>query len=286
MKVLKGFFWVLLTCIGISMLLAETNAKNNIIKVSEYVQEYTIPAYRGYNYVHILNDEERVVYEQALENLKIGKLTTKNFGLSSDSVYRVASSVLADHPEFFWLKPTYNTNWRSFSFNTYNFWDYTTEPEKYTWNFSGSVNSYVAETLSYRTNDARIRYVHDKLVRSVQYNHTAANETLLLPIQYQYAGTAYGTLVNSSAVCAGYAKAFQIVLNRCGYECGYVTGDTAQGLHAWNEMYLDGIKYCFDVTWDDMGDYYTYPNDLVHTYYAISPSQMANDHVAEAMYQN
>ena len=60
----------------------------------------------------------------------------------------------------------------------------------------------------------------------------------------------YGALVNKKAVCAGYAKAMQYLLNLCGIECTYVTSD----MHAWNLIKLEGDYYHLDVTWGDGSD--------------------------------
>lgn len=60
----------------------------------------------------------------------------------------------------------------------------------------------------------------------------------------------YGVFVNKKAVCSGYAKAMQYLLNMCGIECTYVTSDT----HAWNLVKLEGDYYHLDVTWGDGSD--------------------------------
>ena len=60
----------------------------------------------------------------------------------------------------------------------------------------------------------------------------------------------YGVFVNKKAVCAGYAKAMQYLLNLCGIECTYVTSST----HAWNLIKLEGDYYHLDVTWGDGTD--------------------------------
>lgn len=276
-------------CIIISILIFEYNPKFNTKKVKEYMSDFSLPATGGYNYMHLLTDGEKKLYDESLENLKNGKLSTSKSGMSSDSIDRVARSIIADHPELFWLKG-YKTDLTSFSFITYPFWSYTFNPDSYTEPFANKVNSFVDEINTYNTNDEKIRFVHDKLVRDISYNHIAAEEderprNILQKSEYQYAGTAYGALVNSSAVCAGYAKAFQILLNKCGYDCGYVTGMVDAGAHAWNELYLNNNKYCFDVTWDDQGDYYEYPYDLSHKYFALYPSELVVDHTVDELYQ-
>ena len=57
----------------------------------------------------------------------------------------------------------------------------------------------------------------------------------------------YGVFVNKKAVCAGYAKAMQYLLNRCGIECAYIMSQT----HAWNLVKLEGDYYHLDATWGD-----------------------------------
>ena len=57
----------------------------------------------------------------------------------------------------------------------------------------------------------------------------------------------YGVFVNRKAVCAGYAKATQYLMNRYGLQCTYILSDT----HAWNLIKLEGEYYHLDTTWGD-----------------------------------
>jgi len=62
----------------------------------------------------------------------------------------------------------------------------------------------------------------------------------------------YGVFVDKKAVCAGYAKAYQFILNRLGIECTYVIGPCkGEGWHAWNLIKLEGSHYYVDVTWGE-----------------------------------
>lgn len=61
--------------------------------------------------------------------------------------------------------------------------------------------------------------------------------------------SAYGTLVNRTAVCQGYALTYKYLLNQLGIDCYMVTSDSMN--HAWNLIVLDGQYYQVDVTWDD-----------------------------------
>lgn len=61
--------------------------------------------------------------------------------------------------------------------------------------------------------------------------------------------TAYGALVNRTAVCQGYAAAFQLLTQKLGIS-GIVVQSTAMN-HAWNMVFYNDQWYHVDVTWDD-----------------------------------
>lgn len=79
--------------------------------------------------------------------------------------------------------------------------------------------------------------VHDWLV-----SHSAYDESLS-----RFSG--YDLLIQGTAVCEGYARAYMDVLKRAGVECVYVHSETMG--HAWNMVSLDGSWYHVDTTWAD-----------------------------------
>lgn len=88
--------------------------------------------------------------------------------------------------------------------------------------------------------------LHDYLVLNNEYDMRYFSGNMP-SISY----TAYGALVNHTSVCAGYALAYQALLEQAGIPCEYVTGMTTQGYHAWNIVQIDGAWYHVDTTWDD-----------------------------------
>ena len=55
-----------------------------------------------------------------------------------------------------------------------------------------------------------------------------------------------------TAVCEGYAKSFQLLMNAAGVSNFYIVGLGNGGGHAWNMAQMDdGYYYYFDATWDD-----------------------------------
>lgn len=85
--------------------------------------------------------------------------------------------------------------------------------------------------------------LHDRLALWTEYDFNAENVN-------KYPHTAYGALVKRSSVCDGYSKAYLYLLERAGLEAYYCA--SSQLNHAWNIVYIDGVPYHVDVTWDDI----------------------------------
>ena len=87
--------------------------------------------------------------------------------------------------------------------------------------------------------------LHDYLVRTCSYNTEIAEGNDALSPAY----TAYGALVEGSAVCQGYALAYKLLLSRAGIPAAFVVSYDMG--HAWNMVKIDGSWYHVDTTWDD-----------------------------------
>ena len=89
--------------------------------------------------------------------------------------------------------------------------------------------------------------VHDYLIDNAEYDQTLAKPNIR---------NIYGTLIEKSCVCEGYAEAFKYLLDALDIPCVIVSGTAtnSQGEtenHAWNYVQLNGIWYAVDCTWDD-----------------------------------
>ena len=103
-----------------------------------------------------------------------------------------------------------------------------------------------------------VKTLHDYLVTHCDYDYRVDIGNMPF-VSYQ----AEGALLKGTAVCGGYAKAFELLLDAAGIPNVTITG-FAGGYHAWNLVEVDGAWYHVDATWDDPtnrgGDYirYTY----------------------------
>ena len=115
--------------------------------------------------------------------------------------------------------------------------------------------------------------LHDMLINSVDYAYKSDGVT---PESALWAHSIEGVFVNEKAVCEGYAKAYQLLLNACGVNNVYVTGSSFDTGHAWNMVQLNnGNWYLYDLTWDDQ------PNDAegqTHKYFCNSVGTFNSDH--------
>lgn len=87
--------------------------------------------------------------------------------------------------------------------------------------------------------------IHDRIDAWCEYDYGAYTTGTISDTSY----TMYGVLVNKVAVCMGYALAYKYLLDRVGVRNYYVASDALN--HAWNMVYIDGVKYQVDTTWDD-----------------------------------
>ena len=87
--------------------------------------------------------------------------------------------------------------------------------------------------------------------------------------------SAYAVLVNSRAVCEGYAGAFMLIAQQFGLEVKKVSGVTVPGNenHMWNLVKVDGQWYHVDVTWNDPTP--DKPGRALHDYLLLSDNTLS-----------
>ena len=114
-------------------------------------------------------------------------------------------------------------------------------------------------------------HLHDQLNRDCTYDTEAAADKQGSDV---IAYTAYGALVDGSAVCEGYARAMQLLLNRVGIAATVINGTAVETeeSHMWNLIKLNDNYYYLDPTWNDNQD------KGYHTYFNITSEELAKTH--------
>lgn len=145
---------------------------------------------------------------------------------------------------------------------------------------NAKVDQIVQEAESREGIFAQVLYVHDAIVESTVYDNVLAKSDNTAVI----GRSAYGCLVDGKTVCSGYALAFNMVMQKLGYECGVEIDvlqlESISSGHVWNYAKLEDEYYYFDLTWDDTifdtEDYRQYL-DYTHQYFAIN--KWENQHI-------
>ena len=93
--------------------------------------------------------------------------------------------------------------------------------------------------------------IYSWLIREVSYDWRH-NDPILVSTTPRSSFTPYGPLIKGTAVCLGFASAFQLFMDMLEVECITVLGAAfdSSGDHAWNMVKLNGEWYCVDSTWD------------------------------------
>lgn len=237
-----------------------------------------------YGYTQLSTQAQRDVYLALAEGIKnrSDKIEIPFTGLGTDldteimpQLSVIVPLLQCDYPEYFWFTGGFGVSGMS---NGSALVECYVEPA---YQLNGQTVSGSALASAVATFDAKVAqiiagmpsgldqygkalYLHDYVAGAVSYEQVGDHQS------------AYGALVGGQAVCAGYATAYQCLLNAAGIDAWRVDGVSANPAngqvipHSWNLVWLDGECYYTDVTWDDQGEY------LFHSYLNLSLNAMTS----------
>lgn len=232
--------------------------------------------YTEYDY---LNATEKTCYHRLLQEIKDYKTRFQFGAVPTEQITNAFRAVLHDYPEIFWLSGggEYELTTKGGKLDQVTFFAELTK---------GMVISVVPSMvkildLAADTVVARARFkkntfdqvlaVHDHIIDTTQYD-----------LKNSDCYNAFGCLVQNRAVCAGYAKAFMLIMKRLGYVCGYAAGFSKRTgeSHAWNYILLDGEYYFIDVTGDDptSDSQETVSNNKTYNYFCLTTKELELTH--------
>lgn len=232
--------------------------------------------------------------EKIVSMLSDYQTTLETDGYSPDDVVDALISAINNHPEFFWLDGSYSYSASSKSDDAHvvvtlglivNESDIPAMSQQ----LQQLVSSIVSKTNSGMSDYDKALFAHDYITANCYYDHDLYNSASKAGDDATYFGrygySAYGCLVEGKAVCAGYSKAFQLLMNEMDIPCFYVTGtaDNGEGggfeSHAWNYIVLGGENYYVDVTWDDPSSTdSSSTSDPNHNYFCVTGDELYKSH--------
>lgn len=216
-----------------------------------------------YPYYELLNSREKRVYKQVYANAeKLNKSFIPVVSINTDELSNVIYAINYDHPELFYLDTSYSYKYTDGNKCAQIILNYneTADNINVAKNaFDNAVNTIVKGASKYKSNYEKEKYVHDYLVKNVDYN-----------LDSKLNQSAYSALVYKESVCSGYAKSFQYIMTELRIPVYYVTGTSSEGPHAWNIVSLSDGFYNIDVTFDD--------TTMSHKYFNLSSDEFDKNH--------
>lgn len=196
-----------------------------------------------YPYYEMLDNNEKELYIQLYEEILALQTTFRpDVTVNTKQLQNAFFAVYNDHPELFWLDASYSYEYMTdgtvvsvdfiISRAAGDFQELKEAFEK-------KAEEIADGAANLETDFEKEKYVHDYLIDNIVYDET-----------HYINQNAYSALIDGRTVCAGYARAFQYILQKLDIPCYYVVG-IADEDHAWNIVELDGAFYNVDVTWDD-----------------------------------
>ena len=237
-----------LALIAIVLVIAYFNNRPHQVKIP--VSGHYTPVQNTFARNALISEGAQQVYdeiEKSAYNTPEGKNNTLYKGLLNDKVTLTDACLgwkafREDHPEVFWT--TFASYIDGSGYLICSAFPKAELEEKRTKLFS-ALQTALDQVPSGLSGEKLEKYVHDYLLSHCEYDYDALTASGSLNPDYRdidVVGTAYGPLVNHKAVCAGYAQANQLLLNRLGVYCVPIFGRTGFNMfygepnHEWNAV--------------------------------------------------
>lgn len=218
----------------------EPSEVQNLRKQS--VAETDEEGYQEY-YFNLLGEDERKIYREMLDGIQ--KRENKFYLTTSEEsrINKTYHALLKDHPELFWVhnrQEVYTTSYQGSDYCEFSpGYTYTdqeiTEIQQAMQNACQEVRNLIPEGAD---TYEKVKTVYSYLIDTAEYASSEDDQNIA------------GIFWKGQAVCAGYARAVQYLLEQLDIPCIYVEGDARDSDegHAWDIVQIEGQYYYVDAT--------------------------------------
>lgn len=235
-----------------------------------------------YFYYDRLSPPQQKVYSAMVKAILAHEEKADADGIGSEDIFKASHAIRYDRPELFWFSTcTVRGNEILLHYGAS-----AEEAQALQKQIDEAVKPYLEGiTDAMSAYDVAIR-LYSRLIAAIDYDTVALEkqEAEGGPKEdaIDYLRTICGAFLRKSAVCEGYARAIQYLLQKCGVECAEAVGDVYKDdgsdgeAHAWNILKIDGDYYYMDVTWDDRSNT-NQPikiRDFEFSYFCITTKEM------------
>lgn len=222
---------------------------------------------KTFYYYNSLEDEQKQAYIM-IYSMFNNFTESRRLEITEAELNDLFVAVLYDNSEFFWVDIKYN--FIDYGDSIEFMPDYRMESEqanKMSAALNNEIDKIVKSAENFTTDYEKELFFHDYVCEVTTYTEVDMDDT------------AYSALINGKAICEGYSRAMQVLLDRAGIENYLVVGDgkTEDGTepHMWNIVEIDGKNYHLDATWDDTGS----ETDYGYLYFNVTDEFISRDHL-------
>lgn len=235
-------------------------------------------------YYNKLTDSQKIIYSSIAKgvnkyekNISVKNYIVKDNDTSYNDVSAAMEAFFTDHPEVFYLNYNYQLNNVQSAISSkleiqVTYTDVAYKINEQINELDDKIKEMTSDISSLNDFEKELA-VHDKLGKLSSYYTTSSDD---IP---QICHTSYGAIISKSAVCDGFTKAMQLLLDRVKIESIFVSGVTDNKAHAWNLVKINNNWYHMDLTSDKLVKQTdgTTPN-LIHSYFNITDDQIQQTH--------
>lgn len=220
-----------------------------------------------------LTDDQKILYKQMLDGVNAREESFELHNARQEDVEPAYHAMMIDHPELFWLDgSTHYTYFEGGS--TISLTTGLSVPLDEVDEISAQIEAVVEQFLDSIPEGAddyiKAKMAYDFVIATTDYDVNSSHNQNIQSV-----------FLGHESVCAGYARAYQYLLQRAGVFCSLVEGtipSSAQD-HAWNIVRMGNSYTYVDVTWGDptyvgldSGDV-----DIVYDYLGLTTEELLRD---------
>lgn len=203
--------------------------------------------------------------------------------IDPERIFELVGLVLSEHPEIFWSKGdcTFSQSGRLTFEYPYS--------KSHISEIQSQIESRVSTIMSQIDTSASDYEKALKIFDYITLNTSYARDELENVEDNVKISTIEGVFIDKSAVCLGYAKAYQYLLNEAGIDsitvCGNARTPDGNSGHAWNAIVIDGEICLSDATWGDGYDNTDRDEYVSYTYFLMNSAEIELTHTPDPLYE-
>lgn len=220
-------------------------------------------------------DKDTLTDMDTEEDQPFAHIVFTQYGLSLEDAVVIWKTFKDDNPVYYWMSNVlyYGDDYVEPAVNV----DYALGEKRSKYNalIDESVMQLAAEIIPDASVYDTVLGYHDAIILDINYVYDEYG----YPQSESWAHNIIGVLEKRGAVCEGYSRTFQLLLNYADVESIFVTGWSGTVKHAWNLVRMDdGDWYWFDLTFDENGNY---GSGVTYDYFCATDTEFLADHVCD-----